>query len=68
VPLKAEEGITGLLLGDSASTMKPPCKEEERIGYYPDVESMDWSDEIDGTAFDPKRLDMEGRAVVCDFG
>jgi AP endonuclease-2 len=68
VPLKAEEGITGLLLGDSGSTMKPPWKEEERIGHYPDIESMDWTDEVDGTACDPKRLDMEGRAVVCDFG
>jgi AP endonuclease-2 len=68
VPLKAEEGITGILLGDSASTMKPPWKDEERIGHYPDIDSMDWNDEVDGTPADPKRLDMEGRAVVCDFG
>jgi len=68
VPLKAEEGITGLLLGDSASTMKPPWKEEERIGRYPDMDSLDWTDEVDGSAPDLKRLDMEGRAVVCDFG
>ena len=68
VPLKAEEGITGLLLGDSASTMKPPWKEEERIGHYPDIDSIGWMDEVDGSAGDPKRLDMEGRAVVCDFG
>lgn len=68
VPLQAEEGITGQLLGDSNSTMKPPWKDEERIGYYPDIELMDWEDEVDGTSFDTKRLDMEGRAVVCDFG
>jgi AP endonuclease-2 len=48
--------------------MKPPWKEEERIGSYPDIDSMEWDDEADGTTFEPKRLDMEGRAVVCDFG
>ncbi|WVR00254.1 exodeoxyribonuclease III [Kwoniella sp. CBS 9459] len=72
VPLKAEEGITGLLLGDSkGSTMKPPWTDEERIGCYPDMydaDRMRWLDEVDGKEFEPKRLDMEGRAVVCDFG
>ena len=68
VPLKAEEGITGLLLGEPGGTMRPPWTEEERIGHYPDIESMDFLPEIDGAAFDPRRLDMEGRAVVCDFG
>ncbi|KAK8853199.1 exodeoxyribonuclease III [Kwoniella newhampshirensis] len=69
VPLKAEEGITGLLLDDAkGSTMKPPWTPEERIGQYPEFEEMIWMDEVDGTSFDPKRLDMEGRAVVCDFG
>ena len=68
VPLKAEEGITGLLLDDKASTMKPPWTPAERIGSYPEMEEMVFLDEVDGMAFDPKRLDMEGRAVVCDFG
>lgn len=67
VPLKAEEGITGLLLDDKASTMKPPWTPEERLGCYPDHDEMRYVDE-EGVAFDPKRLDMEGRAVVCDFG
>lgn len=68
VPLKAEEGITGLLLDDKGSTMKPPWTPDERIGSYPDMESLHFLDEVDGTAFEPKKLDMEGRAVVCDFG
>ena len=68
VPMKAEEGITGLLLDDKLGTMRPPWTPDERIGYYPDVEAMDWIDEIDGGHFDAKRLDMEGRSVVCDFG
>jgi AP endonuclease-2 len=67
--MKAEEGITGLLLGDGkGSTMKPPWTEGERIGCYPDMEDLNWTDEIDGSGFDPKRLDMEGRSVVLDFG
>ncbi|WVQ84464.1 exodeoxyribonuclease III [Cryptococcus sp. DSM 104549] len=68
VPLKAEEGITGLLLGDRTSTMRPPWTEAERVGCYPEVDDMEWADEVDGGKFEVKRLDMEGRAVVCDFG
>nr|XP_019010284.1 exodeoxyribonuclease III [Kwoniella pini CBS 10737]OCF49065.1 exodeoxyribonuclease III [Kwoniella pini CBS 10737] len=69
VPIRAEEGITGLLLDDNkGSTMKPPWSEAERIGHYPETEEMAWMDEVDGKDFDVKRLDMEGRAVVCDFG
>lgn len=68
VPMKAEEGITGLLLDDKLSTMKPPWTTEERIGHYPEMDELDFVDEVDGTFFEPRRLDMEGRAVVCDFG
>ena len=57
-----------MLLDDKQSTMRPPWTPEERIGHYPEMDEVDWTDEIDGTAFDPKRLDLEGRAVVCDFG
>jgi AP endonuclease-2 len=48
--------------------MKPPWTEDERIGYYPDAEGIDWEDDFGGGFFEPKKLDMEGRAVVCDFG
>jgi AP endonuclease-2 len=68
VPLKAEEGITGLLLDDNASTMRPPWTAEERIGSYPDVDAIQWMEDYGSTPFDLKRLDTEGRAVVCDFG
>ena len=68
VPLKAEEGITGLLLDDKLSTMKPPWTSEERIGYYPEMDELKYFDEVDGTASEPRKLDMEGRSVVCDFG
>lgn len=68
VPLKAEEGITGLLLDDQKGTMRPPWAKEEKIGRYADIDEMEMMDEVDGRTFDPKTLDMEGRAVVCDFG
>lgn len=68
VPVKAEEGITGLLLDDKAATMKPPWTPNERIGCYAEVDELDFSDEVDGVTFEPGRLDAEGRAVVCDFG
>lgn len=69
VPLKAEEGITGLLLEDKGSTMRPPWTEEEKIGFYPDfTNDLEMEPQFDGTLFDPRKLDFEGRAVVCDFG
>lgn len=67
VPVKAEEGITGLLLDDKAATMRPGWTPEERIGAYPDMDEILWMDE-EGRTFEPKRLDMEGRAVVTDHG
>jgi AP endonuclease 2 len=73
VPLKAEEGITGLLLDGPSSCVLGGkggigLTKEERIGGY--SENWDWDvvDEIDGGHFDLKKLDMEGRAVVLDFG
>ena len=68
VPVKAEEGITGLLLDDKSSTMKPPWSVDERIGCYPEMDELNLLDELDGAAFEPRKLDTEGRAVVCDFG
>lgn len=56
------------MLDDKASTMRPAWTPEERIGSYPEVEQMEWVDEEGVGPFDVKRLDMEGRAVVCDFG
>jgi len=68
VPLRAEEGITGLLLSEPGGAMRPPWTDEEKIGCYPDIVGMDLMDEVDGSAFDPRGLDMEGRAVVLDLG
>ncbi len=73
VPRKAEEGITGLLLDGSSScvlgsTNRAGMSREHRIGCYADEDDIKIVDEIDGGHFDLKSLDMEGRAVVLDFG
>lgn len=68
VPLRAEEGITGLLLSEPGGTMKPPWTAEEKIGHYPDMDDVQIDDEVDGAPFDVRTLDIEGRAVVLDFG
>lgn len=70
VPAKAEEGITGRLLasGISSAGAKVPWTQEERIGGYPEEGQVEWVTGEDGGGFDPSLLDMEGRAVVLDFG
>lgn len=68
VPLRAEEGITGLLLSEAGGTMKPPWTAEEKIGCYPDMDDVEIDDEVDGMPFNTQSLDVEGRAVVLDFG
>lgn len=71
VPVKAEEGITGTLLGTiggNSAINKLTYTQEERIGGYPHQAHVKVLDNVDGTTFDVKKLDMEGRAVVLDFG
>ncbi|KAJ9107860.1 hypothetical protein QFC19_002766 [Naganishia cerealis] len=73
VPAKAEEGITGRLLPDpgqcglSSAGTKIFWTEGERIGGYPEEEQVTWVTNGE-EGFDPKTLDMEGRAIVLDFG
>ncbi|KAF4610457.1 hypothetical protein D9613_006552 [Agrocybe pediades] len=61
VPLKAEEGLTGIL------QPKPPLSTDEKISrtYPPAVELNDREED---DAVDWKDLDSEGRAVVVDLG
>jgi AP endonuclease-2 len=71
VPLKAEEGITGKLLktpGGNSALSKLVYEDREMIGAYVGEDEVEVRDNTDGTVFDVKRLDMEGRAVVLDFG
>lgn len=71
VPVKAEEGITGLLLGTSGMNSSVPklvYGRDERIGSYPDEDEIKVEGNLDGSGFDMRKLDMEGRSVVLDFG
>jgi AP endonuclease-2 len=67
VPLRAEEGITGLLLSEAGGAMRPPWVEVEKIGNFADLGDLELEPNENGE-FDPRSLDVEGRAVVLDFG
>ncbi|KAJ3575764.1 hypothetical protein NP233_g885 [Leucocoprinus birnbaumii] len=57
-PLKAEEGLTGLI------QPKPPFSSEERVSRYENYPPQ----LMDDDDIDFKNLDSEGRAVTVDFG
>ncbi|KAH9072302.1 Endonuclease/exonuclease/phosphatase [Lactarius deliciosus] len=63
-PLKAEEGLSGRL------QQKPPPSPEERISSsYPAAHDLELvPDENEQTPYDLLALDLEGRALVLDFG
>jgi AP endonuclease 2 len=60
-PIKAEEGITGILTLPNSSTSFRDLPEEEQIGGYPTGEQLRQS-EIDAVT-----LDSEGRCVILEF-
>ncbi|OCH96401.1 DNase I-like protein [Obba rivulosa] len=64
VPLKAEEGLSGVL------QPKPPLSPEERVSpSYPRAHDIDaYPDEHGDVPSNFEALDGEGRAVVVDFG
>jgi AP endonuclease 2 len=63
-PLKAEEGLSGRL------QPKPPLRPEERISIsYPAAHQLEPVPDADEqTPHDLLSLDLEGRALVLDFG
>ncbi|KZP01650.1 DNase I-like protein [Calocera viscosa TUFC12733] len=63
-PLKAEEGLSGLL------QPKPPLSHQERVSdNYPSAHLLDFiPDDKDHVPSDLMELDNEGRALVLDFG
>ena len=60
-PIRAEEGVTGLLCLPNTSTAFMDLPEEQRIGGYPDPEQMAQS------SIDAVTLDSEGRCVILEF-
>lgn len=60
-PVRAEEGITGILTPPNRETCFRDLPDEEQIGGYPTAEQLSES-EIDLVA-----LDSEGRCVILEF-
>jgi AP endonuclease 2 len=59
-PIRAEEGITGILTGPNSTTSFRDLPEEQQIGGYPKLDQL--SDTVDETT-----LDSEGRCVILEF-
>lgn len=60
-PIRAEEGITGVLCPPNSSTAFADLPPDEQIGGYPSALRMSQS-EVDATT-----LDSEGRCVILEF-
>jgi AP endonuclease 2 len=60
-PVKAEEGITGILTPPGSSTSFRDLSEDQQIGGYPTEEQLQMS-EVDAST-----LDSEGRCVILEF-
>ncbi|KAH6874942.1 DNA lyase [Thelonectria olida] len=59
-PIKAEEGITGVLTAPKSTTRYRDLPLEQRIGGYPRPGQLD-------DAIDEATLDSEGRCVILEF-
>ncbi|KAH8701323.1 DNA lyase-like protein [Phaeosphaeriaceae sp. PMI808] len=60
-PIRAEEGLLGVLYPPGSSTSYRELPEEARIGGYPTI------DQIASLRGDPAVLDAEGRCLVIEF-
>ena len=60
-PIRAEEGITGILANPNTTISYRDLPPEEQIGGYPSVEQLA-SSELDAAT-----LDSEGRCVILEF-
>lgn len=60
-PIRAEEGVTGILSKPNSSTSYRDLPEDDQIGGYPTAQQLSES-EVDAAT-----LDSEGRCVVLEF-
>lgn len=60
-PIRAEEGLTGLLCPANSSTPYRHLPENQQIGGYPSME------QLSDLQVDPATLDCEGRCVILEF-
>lgn len=61
VPIRAEEGITGVLTPSNCSTSFRDLPIEQQIGGYPT------SSQLSDFSLDASTLDSEGRCVIIEF-
>ncbi|KAL2269417.1 hypothetical protein VTJ83DRAFT_1601 [Remersonia thermophila] len=59
-PIRAEEGITGVLCPPNSSTMFRNLPEDQQIGGYPTPDQL-------SSSIDEQTLDSEGRCVILEF-
>ncbi len=60
-PIRAEEGITGILTPPNTTTSFRDLPSHQQIGGYPTIEQLSAADH------DPTSLDAEGRCVILEF-
>ena len=60
-PIRAEEGITGILTPPNTTTSFRDLPDDQQIGGYPNLEQLSQIE------FDPLTLDCEGRCVILEF-
>ncbi|RAO72842.1 uncharacterized protein BHQ10_008854 [Talaromyces amestolkiae] len=60
-PIRAEEGITGLLCPPNSTTSFRHLPDDQQIGGYPSME------QLSELQVDPEVLDCEGRCVILEF-
>ncbi|KAI9885673.1 MAG: hypothetical protein M1823_002542 [Watsoniomyces obsoletus] len=60
-PIRAEEGVTGVLQPPNSSLAYRDLPKEQQIGGYP------IPDQLNQSVIDPATLDSEGRCVILEF-
>ncbi|KAH8686052.1 DNA lyase [Tricladium varicosporioides] len=60
-PIRAEEGITGILTPPNSTTSFRDLPEDQQIGGYP------LGSQLQDSGVDPATLDSEGRCVILEF-
>lgn len=60
-PIRAEEGITGILTSPNSTTSFRDLPEDQQIGGYPT------GSQLSAASVDPATLDSEGRCMILEF-
>ncbi|MCJ1288118.1 Class II abasic (AP) endonuclease [Xylographa opegraphella] len=66
-PIRAEEGISGVLCRPYSSTSFSDLPEDQQIGGYPTMAQASVAQDLTNLATDFVTLDSEGRCVILEF-